>query len=57
MDFALTVELFLSMLVRLTGPVIFTPIFLLPGLVIAILGVYLGNLYLKAQMSVKREMR
>ncbi|KAF8885698.1 multidrug resistance-associated ABC transporter [Gymnopilus junonius] len=56
MDFGATVELFLCMIVRLTGPVIFTPIFLLPGLVIALLGIYLGNLYLRAQMSVKREM-
>ncbi|KAF8889981.1 multidrug resistance-associated ABC transporter [Gymnopilus junonius] len=54
--FGVTVELLLSMVVRLAGPVIFTPIFFLPGLVIALLGMYLGNFYLKAQMSVKREM-
>ena len=44
-------------LVKLAGPVIFTPIFLLPGVVIGVVGVYLSNIYLKAQMSVKREMR
>lgn len=57
MFFAAVVELFLCMVVKLSGPVIFTPIFLLPGIVIAVLGVYLGNIYLRAQMSVKREMR
>ena len=57
MDFSYVVELFVYMLVKLTGPVILTPIFLLPGLLIAVLGMYLGTLYLKAQMSVKREMR
>ncbi|PPQ73481.1 hypothetical protein CVT26_010183 [Gymnopilus dilepis] len=56
MDFSYVVELFVYMLVKLTGPVILTPIFLLPGLLIAVLGMYLGTLYLKAQMSVKREM-
>jgi len=45
------------MVVKLSGPVMFTPIFLLPGILIAGLGMYLGNIYLKAQMSVKREMR
>ncbi|KDR83050.1 hypothetical protein GALMADRAFT_866663 [Galerina marginata CBS 339.88] len=36
--------------------IIFTPIFLFPGLAVAALGFYLGNIYLKAQLSVKREM-
>ena len=54
--FSAVVELTICMLVRLIGPVIFTPAFLLPGLLVAGLGVYIGNIYLKAQMSVKREM-
>jgi ABC-type transport system involved in cytochrome bd biosynthesis fused ATPase/permease subunit len=54
--FAAVVELALCMFVRLMGPVIFTPLFLIPGIVVAALGVYIGNIYLKAQMSVKREM-
>jgi len=45
------------MVIRLGAPVVFTPIFLLPGVLIAIIGVYLGNVYLKAQLSVKREKR
>jgi hypothetical protein len=36
---------------------LFAPIFLVPGLVITVTGIYLGNMYLKAQLSVKREMR
>ncbi|KAF8904793.1 hypothetical protein CPB84DRAFT_1772829 [Gymnopilus junonius] len=35
---------------------IFIPLFVFPGLAIAALGFYLGNIYLKAQLSVKREM-
>ena len=29
---------------------------LIPGLVLIVLGSYLGNIYLKAQLSIKREM-
>ncbi|KAJ3512976.1 hypothetical protein NLJ89_g3209 [Agrocybe chaxingu] len=54
--FAAVIELVLYMIIKLTGAVLFTPLFLAPGLVIAALGIYLGNIYLKAQMSVKREM-
>ena len=46
-----------EMVTKLGGPVLFTPIFLLPGVLIALLGVYIGNIYLRAQMSVKREKR
>ena len=56
-SFADVVEIVTTMLTKLGGPVFFTPIFLLPGVSIAFLGVYIGNLYLKAQMSVKREKR
>ncbi|KAF9481115.1 multidrug resistance-associated ABC transporter [Pholiota conissans] len=36
--------------------IIFTPVFIAPGAVVAALGFYLGNLYLKAQLPVKRAM-
>ncbi|KAF8803433.1 multidrug resistance-associated ABC transporter [Phlegmacium glaucopus] len=49
------VEVLTAMVIKLAAPVLFTPIFLLPGILIAALGVYLGNVYLRAQMSVKRE--
>ncbi|KAF9522597.1 multidrug resistance-associated ABC transporter [Crepidotus variabilis] len=44
-----------GMIVKLSGPVFFTPIFIFPGIFVAVAGSYLGNIYLKAQMSVKRE--
>ncbi|KDR68699.1 hypothetical protein GALMADRAFT_146052 [Galerina marginata CBS 339.88] len=54
--FGLVVEMTISGLIKLAGPVIYSPVFLLPGILVSALGVYLGNIYLKAQMSVKREM-
>lgn len=45
------------MIIKLAAPVIFAPIVLVPGIAIALIGVTLANVYLKAQMSVKREMR
>lgn len=45
------------MIVQLAIPAIVAPIILGPGLLVALLGVYIANTYLKAQMSVKREMR
>ncbi|KAF4617299.1 hypothetical protein D9613_006273 [Agrocybe pediades] len=54
--FAAVVEIAICMAVKLSGPVFFTPIFLIPGILIGVIGAYIGNVYLKAQMSVKREM-
>lgn len=56
-DFYATAFIGFIMIVRLAGSVVFTPAFLIPGLGVILVGVYLGNLYLKAQLSVKREMR
>ena len=50
-------ELGITLLTKLVVIVIFTPIFLFPSMFIAIFGFFLGNLYLRAQLSVKREMR
>jgi len=47
----------MGMVTRLGVVVLFTPIFLLPGVVIAIVGIFIGNMYLRAQLSVKREKR
>jgi len=55
--FAAVVEMVICMMIKLSGPVFFTPIFLIPGILIGVIGAYIGNIYLKAQMSVKREMR
>ena len=50
-------ELGITLLTKLVVIVIFTPIFIFPSIFITILGFFLGNLYLRAQLSVKREMR
>ncbi|KDR83062.1 hypothetical protein GALMADRAFT_57261 [Galerina marginata CBS 339.88] len=54
-SFGMVVDLAISMVVKLGGPVLLTPDLLLPGILIAGLGIYLGNVYLKAQMSCRRE--
>ncbi|KAH9480681.1 ATP-binding cassette transporter abc4 [Psilocybe cubensis] len=48
-------EVAISMTTKIVVIVLFAPFFLFPGFGVAILGFYLGNMYLKAQMSVKRE--
>ncbi|KAG1908484.1 uncharacterized protein F5891DRAFT_993333 [Suillus fuscotomentosus] len=50
------VELSLTMVVKLGAVVVMTPVFLLPGLFIGLLGGWVGRIYMKAQLSVKREM-
>jgi hypothetical protein len=47
----------MSIAIKIGAPVLLTPSFLLPCVVIAVLGVCISNIYLKAQMSVKRETR
>ena len=44
------------MATRLGAVVLFTPTFLLPAVLIAAFGAWLGQVYMKAQLSVKREM-
>ena len=41
---------------KLLAVVIYTPVFLLPSIFVIGCGVWLGNVYIKAQLSVKREM-
>lgn len=50
-------NLIVECLVKLGAILLFAPIFIIPGLVVVILGTVLGNWYLKAQLSIKREMR
>jgi len=47
----------MGMILKLGAIVLFTPSFLLPGVLVAMVGIYIGNVYLKAQLSIKREMR
>ena len=50
-------ELGITMFTKVVVIVMFTPVFLFPSMAVAIFGFCLGNLYLRAQLSVKREMR
>lgn len=43
------------MIVKLAAVVLMSPLFLIPGVLILGLGRWIGQVYMKAQMSVKRE--
>lgn len=49
-------ELTVTMLVKFGAVVLLTPAFLLPGILVAVLGGWCGQIYIAAQLSVKREM-
>lgn len=53
----LVVDMSAGMLASLASISLFTPVFLLPGIVAAVIGTLLGNVYLKAQLSMSREVR
>ncbi|KAI0258777.1 hypothetical protein BC834DRAFT_847164, partial [Gloeopeniophorella convolvens] len=44
------------MIVKLAGVIFFTPIFIIPGAIVFAIGAWCGEIYMKAQLSVKREM-
>ncbi|KAF9017850.1 hypothetical protein BDZ89DRAFT_1094212 [Hymenopellis radicata] len=46
----------LSMLFKFSAVIWFTPVFIFPGMAVAFLGYWIGQVYIKAQLSVKREM-
>ena len=45
-----------TMAVKLAAIVLFSPIFIFPSMIVALLGGGYGKLFMKAQLSVKREM-
>ncbi|KAF9233710.1 hypothetical protein BU15DRAFT_90237 [Melanogaster broomeanus] len=49
-------ELSIRMLFNLGAVVILTPAFLVPGAIVGVVGVLVGRIYMKAQLSIKREM-
>ncbi|KAH7906177.1 ABC transporter type 1, transmembrane domain-containing protein, partial [Hygrophoropsis aurantiaca] len=49
------VELTVTILIRLGAIVLMTPAFLLPGIIVGAVGGFVGRIYMKAQLSVKRE--
>ncbi|KAH9918376.1 P-loop containing nucleoside triphosphate hydrolase protein [Epithele typhae] len=52
----LVVQMALFLLLKMISAVMFAPVFLGPSLLVAVAGYWLGNVYMKAQLSVKREM-
>ncbi|KAI0691343.1 hypothetical protein BC835DRAFT_1360883 [Cytidiella melzeri] len=53
--FTRLIELTISMFIKFTAVVIISPMFLIPGVVISILGAWVGRIYLKPQLSARRE--
>ena len=41
---------------KMAAIVYMSPVFLVPGLIVGLLGGWFGQIYIKAQLSVKREM-
>lgn len=49
-------DLTLNMLAKFLGVIILSPPFSIPGVILATFGIYIGNVYMKAQLPVKREL-
>lgn len=49
-------DMSLSMLMKFGAVIVFSPIFTLPGIAAFLIGGWAAQLYIKAQLSVKREM-
>ncbi|KAI0717852.1 P-loop containing nucleoside triphosphate hydrolase protein [Cerioporus squamosus] len=50
------VEMVAFLLLKMLAVVVFSPIFLFPAIFVALMGAIIGNIFMKAQLSVKREM-
>jgi len=56
-DYLMTVlAMGISMFAKFVAVVVFSPVFLLPGVTAFAIGALVGQIYIKAQLSVKREM-
>ena len=49
-------EITIFLLTKILAIIIFSPIFVIPSVIVAAAGGILGNIYMKAQLSVKREL-
>lgn len=56
MFFSMVMETSISMLVKLVAVLVFTPIWVIPSVLVAGIGAWIGNMYISAQLPVKREM-
>lgn len=50
------IDMTISMLIKFASVIIISPIFLVPGALISVLGAWCGQIYIKSQLAVKREM-
>lgn len=50
------VEMSIKMIIKISAVVVVTPAFVGPGLLVFLLGAWVGQIYMKAQLPVKREM-
>lgn len=46
----------ITMVIKFSAVVVVTPVFIGPGVLVFLLGAWLGQVYMSAQLSVKREM-
>ncbi|KAJ7101009.1 hypothetical protein C8R43DRAFT_1141277 [Mycena crocata] len=49
-------EMSMSMIIKFGAVILFTPLFFIPGVLVGFLGNWFGQIYIAAQLSVKREM-
>ncbi|KAJ7225905.1 P-loop containing nucleoside triphosphate hydrolase protein, partial [Mycena pura] len=49
-------EMTVSMIVKFAAVILFTPVFVFPGVLVGLLGGWCGQIYIAAQLGVKREM-
>ncbi|KAH9166801.1 hypothetical protein EDB89DRAFT_2245991 [Lactarius sanguifluus] len=54
--FVLAFDISVVMLLKFVAVVSLTPVFSVPGIAIAVFGAWLGHVYMKAQIAIKREM-
>ena len=45
-----------GVIIKLTSVVVVAPAFIFPGILLFVIGGFLGQIYMRAQLSVKREM-
>lgn len=56
MFFTAVLELTIGIIFKFASVLIYSPIFLVPGVIVAGLGYWIGTIYMAAQLPVKREM-
>ena len=52
----MVIELTLTLILRIAAIVYMSPLFLIPSIIVGAVGSWFGQIYIKAQLSVKREM-